>query len=199
MTSGYDYLIKILLVGNTGVGKSALVNKYTDNEFDEKYISTIGVDFKVKTIVINSKTVKLQMWDTAGQERFRTITSSYYRGAHGILVVYDITNKESFDSIINWLSEIEQFSKHKPAIICIGNKNDLPNREVSKKTAETFLKTINIDYYETSAKTRLNLNDIFEDLACKSIASDAYMSRQHKNEKISFYSKSQNKLGFNCC
>ena len=109
-TREYDYLFKILLIGDSGVGKSCLLVRFADDTYADSYINTIGVDFKIRTIDINSKTVKLQIWDTAGQERFRTITSSYYRGAHGIIIAYDITDKESFQNLRQWLFEIDRYA-----------------------------------------------------------------------------------------
>mmetsp|Transcript_49208 Transcript_49208/g.71860 ORF Transcript_49208/g.71860 Transcript_49208/m.71860 type:complete len:109 (+) Transcript_49208:102-428(+) len=108
MNPEYDYLFKLLLIGDSGVGKSCLLLRFADDTYTESYISTIGVDFKIRTITQDSKTVKLQIWDTAGQERFRTITSSYYRGAHGIIVVYDVTDMESFNNVKQWLHEIDR-------------------------------------------------------------------------------------------
>ena len=99
MNSEYDYLFKLLLIGDSGVGKSCLLLRFADDTYTESYISTIGVDFKIRTIQLDGKTIKLQIWDTAGQERFRTITSSYYRGAHGIIVVYDTTDSDSFEHV----------------------------------------------------------------------------------------------------
>jgi len=108
MNTEYDYLFKLLLIGDSGVGKSCLLLRFADDTYTESYISTIGVDFKIRTIQLDGKTIKLQIWDTAGQERFRTITSSYYRGAHGIIVVYDTTEAETFNNVKQWLHEIDR-------------------------------------------------------------------------------------------
>merc|ERR1711912_135464 len=102
---------KLLLIGDSGVGKSCLLLRFAEEQFTESYISTIGVDFKIRTIELEGKTIKLQIWDTAGQERFRTISSTYYRGAHGIIVVYDVTNAESFNNAPRWISEIEKYAR----------------------------------------------------------------------------------------
>ncbi|CAM0958698.1 unnamed protein product [Alopecurus aequalis] len=104
----YDYLFKLLLIGDSSVGKSCLLLRFADDAYVDTYISTIGVDFKIRTVELDGKSVKLQIWDTAGQERFRTITSSYYRGAHGIIIVYDVTDMESFNNVKQWLSEIDR-------------------------------------------------------------------------------------------
>uniref|UniRef100_UPI0037E90CFF ras-related protein Rab-35b isoform X2 n=1 Tax=Semicossyphus pulcher TaxID=241346 RepID=UPI0037E90CFF len=108
MARDYDYLFKLLIIGDSGVGKSSLLLRFADNTFSGSYITTIGVDFKIRTVEINGEKVKLQIWDTAGQERFRTITSTYYRGTHGVIVVYDVTSAESFVNVKRWLHEINQ-------------------------------------------------------------------------------------------
>ncbi|XP_059911082.1 ras-related protein Rab-35b isoform X3 [Gadus macrocephalus] len=108
MARDYDYLFKLLIIGDSGVGKSSLLLRFADNTFSGNYITTIGVDFKIRTVEINGEKVKLQIWDTAGQERFRTITSTYYRGTHGVIVVYDVTSAESFVNVKRWLHEINQ-------------------------------------------------------------------------------------------
>jgi Ras-related protein Rab-1A len=118
----YEYLFKLLLIGNSGVGKSCILMRYADNSFTENFFNTIGVDFKIKTINLNDQVIKMQIWDTAGQDRFRTLTSSYYRGAHGIIIVYDVTNKDSFDNVRQWMQEIEKFASENVNKLLVGNK-----------------------------------------------------------------------------
>lgn len=127
----------------------------------ESYISTIGVDFKIRTVEQDGKTIKLQIWDTAGQERFRTITSSYYRGAHGIIVVYDVTDQETFNNVKQWLSEIDRYASENVNKLLVGNKCDLPNKVVSTETAKAFADEIGIPFMETSAKDSLNVEQAF--------------------------------------
>mmetsp|Transcript_5727 Transcript_5727/g.10274 ORF Transcript_5727/g.10274 Transcript_5727/m.10274 type:complete len:207 (+) Transcript_5727:405-1025(+) len=158
----FDLLFKLLLIGDSGVGKSALLVRFSDNTFSESYISTIGVDFKIRTVKKDGKNVKLQIWDTAGQERFKTITSSYYRGAHGIIIVYDITNKSSFDNVSSWLREVGRFANENVCMLLVGNKCDLVNdRAVERSTAEEFAEKEGMRYIETSAKNSLNVEEAF--------------------------------------
>lgn len=134
-----DYLFKLLLIGDSGVGKSCLLLRFADDTYTESYISTIGVDFKIRTIELDGKTIKLQIWDTAGQERFRTITSSYYRGAHGIIVVYDVTDVESFNNVKQWLHEIDRYACDNVNKLLVGNKSDLTSKKVVEHaTAKEF-------------------------------------------------------------
>ncbi|RDX65222.1 Ras-related protein RABD2a, partial [Mucuna pruriens] len=157
-----DYLFKLLLIGDSGVGKSCLLLRFADDSYIESYISTIGVDFKIRTVEQDGKTIKLQIWDTAGQERFRTITSSYYRGAHGIIIVYDVTDEDSFNNVKQWLSEIDRYASDNVNKLLVGNKSDLTgNRVVSYDTAKEFADQIGIPFMETSAKDATNVEDAF--------------------------------------
>lgn len=160
--SEYDYLFKLLLIGDSGVGKSCLLLRFADNTYTDSYISTIGVDFKIRTLDIDGKTVKLQIWDTAGQERFRTITSSYYRGAHGIIVVYDVTDKVSFNNVKQWLGEIDRYACQSVNKLLVGNKADLVEKKVvDYNEAKEFAEGLQISFLETSAKSAQNVEEAF--------------------------------------
>ena len=146
------------------VGKSSIILRYIDDTFSVNLMNSIGVDFKLKNIEIDKKRIKLQIWDTAGSERFRTITTSYYRGAHAIIMVFDITKKETFDHIINWMADIDKFAKQGVLRILVGNKCDLENqREVNKDEGLAFADKYGIQYFETSAKETINIESLFID------------------------------------
>jgi Ras-related protein Rab-1A len=162
----YDYLFKLLLIGDSGVGKSCLLLRFADDTYTESYISTIGVDFKIRTIELDGKTVKLQIWDTAGQERFRTITSSYYRGAHGICVVYDVTDMDSFNNVKQWLQEIDRYATEGVNKLLVGNKSDMSDKKVVEYTvAKEFADSLGIPFLETSAKNASNVEQAFLTMA----------------------------------
>lgn len=157
----YDHLFKLLIIGDSGVGKSSLLLRFADNTFTGSYITTIGVDFKIKTVDINGERVKLQIWDTAGQERFRTITSTYYRGTHGVIVVYDVTSGDSFANVKRWLHEIDQNCDTVSRVL-VGNKDDCPDRKVVlTQDAQRFADQMSIRMFETSAKENKNVEDMF--------------------------------------
>lgn len=199
-SSSYDYLIKLLLIGDTGSGKSSLLSRHCDDEFKSTYISTIGVDFKIKTILKNDKMVKMQIWDTAGQERFRTITTSYYRGADGVLIVFDITDRQSFDSLKSWHEECMRFCKKDSKIIIIGNKLDLDaNRKVTYNEASEYAKSIGTEYIETSAKTANNVEKAFDVLLDLILDKINYqLDKNKKNDNILVLPSEHKKTG-NCC
>eukprot|EP01094_Clydonella_sp_ATCC50884_P009772 TRINITY_DN192_c0_g1_i4.p2 TRINITY_DN192_c0_g1~~TRINITY_DN192_c0_g1_i4.p2 ORF type:complete len:204 (+),score=89.94 TRINITY_DN192_c0_g1_i4:85-696(+) len=160
--SEYDYLFKLLLIGDSGVGKSCLLLRFADDTYTESYISTIGVDFKIRTIQMDGASIKLQIWDTAGQERFRTITSSYYRGAHGIIVVYDVTDQVSFNNVKQWLQEIDRYACESVNKLLVGNKSDLSTKKVvDYNTAKEFADGLGIPLLETSAKNATNVEEAF--------------------------------------
>ncbi|CEH15061.1 gtp-binding protein ypt1 [Ceraceosorus bombacis] len=162
MNPEYDYLFKLLLIGDSGTGKSCLLLRFADDTYTESYISTIGVDFKIRSLEFEGKTIKLQIWDTAGQERFRTITSSYYRGAHGIIVVYDVTDQDTFANVKQWLSEIDRYATEGVNKLMVGNKNDLTSKKVVEyNVAKEFADQLNIPFLETSAKTSENVEACF--------------------------------------
>jgi Ras-related protein Rab-35 len=160
----YDHLFKLLIIGDSGVGKSSLLVRFADNHFSGNYITTIGVDFKIRTIEINGERVKLQIWDTAGQERFRTITSTYYRGTHGVIVVYDVSSGESFANVKRWLHEIDANCDVVNRIL-VGNKNDDPDRKVVlTEDARRFADQMGIQLFETSAKDNINVEEMFRSI-----------------------------------
>ncbi|ROL49543.1 Ras-related protein Rab-1A [Anabarilius grahami] len=168
MLTIHDYLFKLLLIGDSGVGKSCLLLRFADDTYTESYISTIGVDFKIRTIELDGKTIKLQIWDTAGQERFRTITSSYYRGAHGIIVVYDVTDQESFNNVKQWLQEIDRYASENVNKLLVGNKCDLTTKKVvDYTTAKEFADSLGIPFLETSAKNATNVEQAFMTMAAE--------------------------------
>lgn len=198
--SDYDYLLKILLIGDAGVGKSAMLARYTDDTYGESYTSTIGVDFKIRTIEVDNKNVKLQIWDTAGQERFRTITSSYYRGSHGIIIAFDITDQESFNNVKLWMNEIERYSNNPNIIrILVGCKTDLESKRVIQyQTAKDFADINGIPYIEISSKKATNVNETF-DLMAKNIITIMRSSVQQNPPTINLHIRSQTHEKNSCC
>ena len=165
-TAEHDYFFKILLIGDSGVGKSCLLLRFADDSWTDTHISTIGVDFKIKTLTIDGKTIKLQIWDTAGQERFRTITSSYYRGAQGIILVYDCTDMESFQNVKQWMGEIDRYACENVNKLLVGNKTDLVDEKVVETSvAKEFADSMDIPFIETSAKNATNVEQCFQTMA----------------------------------
>ncbi|XP_018601424.1 ras-related protein Rab-8A isoform X1 [Scleropages formosus] len=176
MAKTYDYLFKLLLIGDSGVGKTCVLFRFSEDAFNSTFISTIGIDFKIRTVELDGKKIKLQIWDTAGQERFRTITTAYYRGAMGIMLVYDITNEKSFDNIKNWIRNIEEHASADVEKMILGNKCDVNDkRQVSKERGEKFVPPpmfftqlaleYGIKFMETSAKANINVENAFMTLA----------------------------------
>jgi Ras-related protein Rab-1A len=200
MSNKYDYLFKLIVIGDTNTGKSCLLERFTDDTYISDFISTIGVDFKVKTINIDDKIIKTQIWDTAGQCRFRSITNSYYRGAHGIIISFDITNKISFKNIEQWIRNVKDFGSDNSIKLIIGTKSDLiEERQVSKEEIDTLVNELNINYIETSAKENNNINEVFVTI-CKEILTNMKEKINTVKEKrvfIDTHLLKKNK--YNCC
>ena len=156
------YTFKILTLGESGVGKTCILRRFVENKFSKNHLATIGVDFKTKTISIKGYEVKLKIWDTAGQERFRNIVSSYYKGAHGIMMVYDITDLETFENLNSWLMEIEKNASKNVYKILVGNKCDMEkDRKVTFEQGKEFASQYGMKFFETSAKESTNVQEAF--------------------------------------
>ena len=165
-TANVTETLKLLLIGDSGVGKSCLLCRFTNNKFDISNLSTIGIDFKVRYLVVDGSPVKLELWDTAGQERFRSITNAYYRGADGIAVVFDVTNRDSFKSVQMWSDNVQRLnndtSEKKCFKVLVGNKIDLQDRRViSKEDAEEIAEKVEMPYFETSARNGAGVENAF--------------------------------------
>uniref|UniRef100_A0A1I7UXE6 small monomeric GTPase n=1 Tax=Caenorhabditis tropicalis TaxID=1561998 RepID=A0A1I7UXE6_9PELO len=162
--------LKILIIGESGVGKSSLMLRFVDDVFDPEQAATIGVDFRVTSMVIDGNRVKLAIWDTAGQERFRTLTPSYYRGAQGVICVYDVTSRSSFEKLNHWMTEVDTYCTNENIIkMMVANKIDMPNRVVSREEGLKFAKRHRTLFIEASAKTKEGVQCTFEELIEKII------------------------------
>ena len=156
------FQFKLVLIGDTSVGKSCLLLRFADDTFSDAYLSTVGVDFRFRTVRVGKKAVKLQIWDTAGQERFRTITSAYYRGADGIVMIYDVTNLESFNHVNEWLTEVSRYAAEGTSRLLVGNKCDkIAERVISTEKGKAFADNLGIAFIETSAKDATNVEQAF--------------------------------------
>lgn len=181
----YTYFFKVLSLGDSGVGKSCIIKSYVDRTFNPLFISTIGVDFVIKEVERDSKKAKLQIWDTAGQERFRTIVSSYYRGAHGVILVYDVTNPASLANISNWMADIQRYANANVQIIMLANKTDLPNRAVSCLQGQALASSYGIPHFEVTATRPDCLDGSFDSLTNRMINSYHESQRVMADDKVS--------------
>jgi len=186
-TSDPDFIFKIVLIGNSAVGKSSLLSSVTKEPWMDQFLPTIGVDFKVYTFQIENKIVKLHIWDTAGQERFKSICRTYYKGAHGIIFAYDITDKSSFREIENWVEDAEKAGGTTLNRVLVGNKCDLEDRrQVSFDEGKALANELGFKFIETSAKTKYNVQEAFYTLAKE-------MKESYQKEKASNGSSSSDK------
>jgi len=194
-----EFLYKILILGDSSVGKTCFLTRYADNTFQEVHMSTIGIDYKLKNVKMeDGKIVKLQIWDTAGQDRFRSITKNYYKGANGIVVIFSVTDKKTFGNVKSWIHQIKAEVDEKVTIILVGNKiDDEENREVTKEEGEEAARNFGLDFFECSAKTGENINSTFNELVLKMV--EIHEKFGGKEEKLKL---KQNKIGGtkkSCC
>ena len=164
--TGMDCVYKVLLLGDSTVGKTCILLKYTDKIFQETHMMTIGLDYRLKTMTLQSgKEVKLQIWDTAGQDRFRSITKNYYKGSHGIILIYDVTSLKTFENVKSWVSQIHEEISDKVVIYLVGNKIDMDDeRKVQTEEGQKLAEELGVPFVETSAKSGVNIDNIFSDI-----------------------------------
>ena len=173
----YDEKIKVMLLGDSNVGKTSIIKRFCKNEFTTSFIATIGLDFETKYIKINKRIINMQIWDTAGQERYKVLAKNYYNQSDGFIIVYDITDIKTFNSVANWIEQIKEIANDNVKSILIGNKSDLENsRVISTEEGKELAKKYNIDFYETSAQKGNNIDIVFDSLA-KKILQDPYFQR----------------------
>ena len=187
-------LYKILLLGDSTVGKTCFLLRYTDDTFLDLHMATIGLDYRLKTMILDDqRIVKVQLWDTAGQDKFRAITRNYYKGARGIILIYDVTNIKSYENIKKWINEIKEEISEEVTIVLIGNKIDNEGeRKISKEQGEKLASDYNVAFFETSAKTGQGINESVFYLVQKIVDADPEVKKRGKNLKI----KNKKK---NCC
>lgn len=194
----YDMIMKLLLVGDSGVGKSCLLLRFVEDKFNPLFITTIGIDFKIRTIESKGKKIKLQVWDTAGQERFRTITTAYYRGAMGIVLIYDVTDARTFENVRNWFDTVTQHANEDAQIFLVGNKSDdQENRQVLPEQGQQLAQLLKIPFLEASAKTKDNVESIFYELA--GIIQDKHVETDQKLPQGVDVAGSSAGIKNNCC
>ncbi|GAA0148696.1 hypothetical protein Leryth_004247 [Lithospermum erythrorhizon] len=204
----YDYLFKVVLIGDSGVGKSNLLSRFTRNEFCLESKSTIGVEFATRTLQVEGRTVKAQIWDTAGQERYRAITSAYYRGALGALLVYDVTKPTTFENVSRWLKELRDHADSNIVIMLIGNKTDLKHlRAVNTEDAQSFAEREGLSFIETSALEAINvekafqtiLSEIYRIISKKPLSSDEPLPTSIKEGKTIDVGAQEGNTKKTCC
>ena len=165
MSSESSKTFKILTIGESGVGKTCILRRFVENKFLKNHLATIGIDFKTKTLNINNQEIKLKIWDTAGQERFRNITTQYYKGADGIVLIYDVTDDASYEKIRDWMEQILSNTKREDiGLVLLGNKCDMEPRAVTEEQGNKMAEELKVSYFETSALTGQGINEAFNEL-----------------------------------
>ena len=182
--SKFDHLFKILIIGESGVGKTCFLLRYAENSFVANHLLTIGIDFKIKMLELDGKLIKLQIWDTAGQDRFRTIRKTYYKGSQGVILVYDVCDEKSFGNVKNWVNQIEQNAKSTICKVLVGNKCDKPERVITEEQGKKLAEEYNMKFFETSAKTAYNIKESSEYLINTIIETNKKIMEEKKNKKL---------------
>lgn len=191
--------LKLLVIGDSGVGKSSLLMRFIENSFDEDQGPTIGVDFKSTTIDVQGNKVKLTIWDTAGQERFRTLTASYYRGAHGVILVYDTTDRASFDHITMWLNELEVYATNANIVkMLVANKIDKPGRDVTTKEGTEFARDKAMLFIEASAKDTRGVKQAFDEVTQKILDTPDLWGDRGPKDTANLTASGEDEQGY-CC
>ncbi|CAF1217533.1 unnamed protein product [Rotaria sordida] len=181
----FDYLFKILIIGDSGVGKTTILQRFAQDYFSTEYVATIGVDFQIRTLDIDSKRCKLQVWDTAGQDRFKCVVSSFYRNANGVIICFDLTDLESFRNVNNWFEEVKRYCPEQTPIFLIGTKSDLKTRRmVSDDMIKNYTEKNRLSYLETSSKTNENVEKCFVDFTQNLVAHTNEMEMVYKKNRI---------------
>lgn len=202
----HDYYVQLMLIGDCGVGKSSIMMRFSDDHYQPNYVATIGIDFKVKTVEMGGKKVKVRIWDTAGQERFRTITDAYYRSADGIVIVYDITSRASFDNVKRWIRDIQNKAHPDINIILVGNKYDAEDlRQVMKEEGASLGQAYGIEFIEASAKTGHCIKEVFAHITrdvIRRMSQDPTFDKAYPPKKastVSLKSKKKSEEDSECC
>ena len=183
----YDKKCQLLIIGDSTVGKTSILSRYTNGTFNSNYLATVGLDNFSKDEIIDNKTIRIKIWDTAGQERYKSLTKGFFRNAQGIVIVYDVTNQETFDNLIYWINSIKNHMESeidKIPVIVIGNKIDLEEREVKFEDAQLFCKDKNYPYFETSAKNGTNIDEAMRSLVKEIINKNNKGEKDNDNIKI---------------
>ena len=199
----YDLMIKIIIIGDSGVGKTCLLLRFSEDNFNMNHISTIGwlnigIDFKIKTINVDGKNIKLQIWDTAGQDRFRTITQTYYKGVNGIILAYDSNDETSFKNIKNWIKQIDDHESPDVFKVLIGNKCDIHNKKISEERGKALAAEYKVPFFETSAKQGTNINELFHFIAKEVKDKQQINTNAFPNARLNVTSPSTKQPG-SCC
>ena len=189
-------LYKILLLGDSTVGKTCFLLRYVDDSFLDLHMATIGLDYRLKTLILEEqKIVKVQLWDTAGQDKFRAITRNYYKGASGIILIFDVTNVKSYENIKKWINEIKEEISEKVAIVLIGNKIDnVQERKISREQGDKLASEIGVKFFETSAKTGEGINESVFFLVKKIFENDPEVKNKYQGRNLKMYNKKRK-----CC